>query len=348
VVRIVTDIAALTVDHVSKRFGDVSVLHELSLTVAPRELCVLLGPSGCGKTTLLRIIAGFERIDQGHVYLGRDLVDDGQVRLPPERRGIGVVPQEGALFPHLNVAGNVGFGLGRAGRSSRVDQCLEMVGLAGFQTARPSELSGGQQQRVAVARALAPGPKLLLLDEPFAALDANLRVSVRDEMVEAIRHAGTTVVMVTHDRDEALTLADRIGVMLSGSLRQFSTPADIYRNPADAEVAALLGDVCLLPAHHQDGTVTTSIGAYATTGGPLGSVLAIVRPEQVTLEVTPVGDPSMGAICRVEYFGHDGLAHVALNTGDSLKARVAWNALPAVGDRVTLTIHGPLRVVAAG
>nr|BFE83101.1 hypothetical protein GCM10020093_057020 [Planobispora longispora] len=218
----------------------------------------MLGPSGCGKTTLLRIVAGFEGLDGGSVRIGEREV----AGLPPERRGVGIVPQEAALFPHLSVARNVGFGLprGSSGRTGRIEECLELVGLAGYGDRMPHQISGGQQQRVALARALAPRPGVVLLDEPFNALDRSLRVSVRDEVRAALKRAGATAVLVTHDQEEALSMADTVAVMREGRIVQEGAPSSIYAAPRDLGVATFVGEAVVLTASRGRDTVTCELG----------------------------------------------------------------------------------------
>ena len=231
---------AVELTGVTKSFGDVQALDGADLSVLPGTLVAVLGPSGCGKTTLLRAVAGFERIDGGTIAVGGHCVAGPGVHVPPEGRQVGIVPQDQALFPHLTVAKNVGFGLDRKpGRAERVDAMLELAGLPGLGDRMPHELSGGQQQRVALARALAPAPSVVLLDEPFANLDAALRVSIRTEVREILRASGATALFVTHDQEEALSTADVVAVMHAGRVIQAGIPEEIYRRPADPWVAGL-------------------------------------------------------------------------------------------------------------
>ncbi len=239
----------LRVCGVGKSYGSVAVLQGVDLEVPAGSVTALLGPSGCGKTTLLRIVAGFDTADAApSPSLARWSTAPGG-RLAPERRRVGIVPQEGALFPHLDVRGNIGFGLGRATpeREDRVDELLTALGLSGLGERRPHELSGGQQQRVAVARALAPRPDVVLLDEPFASLDASLRGRVRQEVLAALRAAGSTTLLVTHDQDEALACADRLAVMNGGVVVQAGPPWEVYERPAGDWVAQFVGTATLLP-----------------------------------------------------------------------------------------------------
>src|SRR5918995_5329936 len=253
--------STLTVRGVAKAFGRTQALAGVDLSVASGGFVAVLGPSGCGKTTLLRCIAGFERIDGGEVTIDGRLLAGGRVHMPPHRRRVAVVPQEGALFPHLCVGDNVAYGLDRmARRSGRVAEVLALVGLAGFEQRMPHELSGGQQQRVAVARALAPRPPLVLLDEPFSALDAGLRVELRRDVRAALRADGATAVLVTHDQGEALSMADEIAVMRAGRIVQGGSPTDVYRAPADLWVAGFIGEAVLVPAAMDGRCARTALG----------------------------------------------------------------------------------------
>ncbi|TKJ36063.1 ABC transporter ATP-binding protein [Blastococcus sp. CCUG 61487] len=277
----------LVVSGVWKSFGAEPVLRGADLTVPRGSLTAVLGPSGCGKTTLLRVVAGFERLDAGTVTVGGRLVADPSRQLSPERRHIGFVPQEGALFPHLSVEANVAFGLRRGERrSGRVQEVLDLVGLGGLGSRMPHELSGGQQQRVAVARALAPRPALVLLDEPFSALDAELRGELRADVRAALAADGATGVLVTHDRTEALSTADVVAVLRNGRVVQAAPPAVLYRQPVDLGVARFVGDVVVLPGSTTVDGVWTALGHLPVSGptAPPGTpVRVLLRPEQVRL-----------------------------------------------------------------
>ncbi len=251
----------LRVSDLHKSYGDVVALRGVDLVVPTGSFTAVLGPSGSGKTTLLRVIAGFERADRGSVTLGGVVVEDDHHHEPPEGRRVGYVPQEGALFPHLSVEKNVGFGIrGRADRRRRVDELLDMVGLSGLGPRYPHQLSGGQQQRVALARALAVRPQMILLDEPFAALDARLRASVRAEVLDVLHRAGTTSVFVTHDQDEALSMADQVAVLGDGRVRQVGTPRELYAHPVDPGVARFLGSANLIAGTFAGRSVHTALG----------------------------------------------------------------------------------------
>ena len=273
-------------DGVCKRFGPHPVLEGVTLSALPGSITALLGASGSGKTTLLRLIAGFDRADDGTIEIGGALVEGPGRHVPPERRRVGYVPQEGALFPHLTVAGNVGYGLDRAGRrGSRVTEVLRLTGLQDLTARYPNQLSGGQQQRTALARALAPQPSLVLLDEPFNALDRELRASVCLDVTAALRVAGATAILVTHDPQEAFASADQVAVMRAGRIVQCDTPETVYRRPTDLQVARLTGPVLVLRATLEAGVAHTPLGMLQTTGGD-GLADILVRPEQVVLSAT--------------------------------------------------------------
>jgi len=314
----------LVVRGLVKSFGGTPVLRGLDLTVPEGALVAVLGPSGCGKTTLLRLVAGFETPDAGEVVIGGRTVAGGGSGLPPERRRVGVVPQEGALFPHLSVAGNVAFGLPRAARRSRrVAEILELVGLAGFGERMPHELSGGQQQRVALARALAPEPALVLLDEPFNALDTGLRAAVREDVRAALHAAGATAVLVTHDQQEALSVADLVAVMRDGRVVQAAAPGELYFRPGDVGVATFVGEAVVLDAELRDGMARCILGDLpvradaAASGGP-GTV--VIRPEQV--HIGPVGNGVAARVATTAFFGHDALVRLHLGNGSAPPAEV--------------------------
>lgn len=281
----------LQLDKVQQGYAGQPVLRGLSLELASGEIGCLLGPSGCGKTTALRCIAGFEPLQAGAIHIGDKLVSSPDVCVPPQQRHVGMVFQEAALLPHLSAAENVAFGLHRldaAQRTRRVSDYMEMVGLTGVGKRFPHEMSGGQQQRVALARALAPGPGLLLLDEPFANLDAALRERLGHELREIVRQTGVTTLMVTHDQAEAFMLADRIGLMRSGAIAQWDTPQEIYRNPRDRDVAAFVGQGVFLTGVVADEKVVEVAGlriAAAANGYEIGDrVDVLLRPGDVVIE----------------------------------------------------------------
>ncbi|TDC82802.1 ABC transporter ATP-binding protein [Micromonospora sp. KC606] len=330
---------------VGKRYGPVTALDGVDLTVPAGALTAVLGPSGCGKTTLLRCLAGFERLDAGTVQVdGREVAGPGR-HLPAHRRRIAVVPQEGALFPHLTVAANIGYGLDRAARrGDRVDEVLALVGLAGYGDRMPHQLSGGQQQRVAVARALAPRPSLVLLDEPFSALDAGLRAGLRHDIREALRADGATAVLVTHDQGEALSVADRVVVLRSGRVVQAAPPTTLYREPADEWVAGFVGEAVLLPAVASGDTARTPLGILPIIGAAHGPVTVLLRPEQLRLTPAAGGAAVTATVLRHDFHGHDALVALRLADGTRVTARIWDEADPVpVGAEVGVHVEGRAR-----
>lgn len=327
----------------------VRALRGVELSIPSASLVAVLGASGSGKTTLLRTIAGFERPDAGSISFDGHAVSSTAVHVPPERRRVGIVPQEGALFPHLDVAGNIGFGLRRASRTerrARVAELLELVGLVGYEKRRPQELSGGQQQRVAIARALAPRPAVVLLDEPFTALDAALRTRVRAEVARVLRLAEATAVLVTHDPSEALALADSVAVLRDGRITQQASGRDVYHRPVDLATALLLGDAVVLPAHARGDRASCALGTVALAApAPLdGVVEVLLRPEQIVRDAT---SPVQAVVRSVDFRGHD--AVVGLDR-DGLRFSARWSSVDvvAVGTVVGLTVLGEAAVVAGG
>ncbi|HEU4492243.1 MAG TPA: ABC transporter ATP-binding protein [Jiangellales bacterium] len=334
----------LVVRGLEKSYGDVWVLRGVDLAVPEGSLAAVLGASGCGKTTLLRIVAGFDTADRGMVRLGGTVVSLPGTHVPPERRRVGVVPQEGALFPHLTVAGNVGFGLPRRRRGARVDEVLELVGLAGYGPRMPYELSGGQQQRVALARALAPEPALVLLDEPFSALDTGLRAAVREDVRAALRTAGATAVLVTHDQEEALSMADLVAVMDEGRIAQAAPPGDLYSAPADLGVATFVGEAVVLDVVASGDAAQSALGPLVLRQPSVpGPGRVVVRPEQIT-----VGRPGDGVPARVTgtvFYGHDALVRLELEGHAGIPVAARQQGAPhgvAVGDAVAVQVVGPV------
>ena len=326
----------IVVRGVHKHFGGSNVLRGVDLDVPAGSLVALLGPSGCGKTTLLRTIAGLERPDSGHVTLGeRTLVGDGMF-VPAERRRIGMVFQDWALFPHLTVGRNVGFGLDRAERrGGRIEAALALVELTGLADRMPATLSGGQQQRVALARALANRPSALLLDEPFSNLDATLRVNIRAEVQRLLRDLSVTAVFVTHDQEEAFLLGDEVAVMLDGQIIQQGPPAAIYERPASRAVASFVGDANFIAGVASGDKAETAVGPVPLVSQLNGNVEVIVRPEQLT-----VVDGDRASVTSVEYYGHDAVSHVAFPDGTQLRIRVMAAPQHRPGDRVDVSYVG--------
>ncbi len=337
----------VTMAGVTAGYGATPVLADLTLAVSSGEVVAVLGASGSGKTTLLRVLAGFLRPSSGDVLFGDRVVSGPSVWVPPERRRVGIVPQEGALFPHLDIAGNVAFGLPR-NSDARVVEMLALVGMSGLGARRVQELSGGQQQRVALARALAPEPDVLLLDEPFSALDASLRVRLRGEVREVLAATGTTTVLVTHDQEEALSFADRVAVVRDGHVVQVASPDDLYERPADLETARFVGDVVELDASvTADSIVTCALGEVhvpgAGTAGTKGVI--VLRPEQLAVvDERRVGDAvalgAPGTVRSCSYHGHDSLLLVELAEGNQVPVRVPGGRGARPGDRVRVVVGG--------
>jgi iron(III) transport system ATP-binding protein len=340
--------AALETEGITLAFGATAVLHGVDLAVPARSVTAVLGPSGSGKTTLLRVIAGFERAQAGQVRLDGQVVAGPRGHVPPERRGIGYVPQEAALFPHLTVAGNVGFGLRRAERTpSRVGDLLELVSLPGYGRRYPHELSGGQQQRVALARALAVRPSLVLLDEPFSSLDAALRVSVRTDIMRALRATGTPVVLVTHDQQEAISLADQVAVLRDGRVAQAGPPQAVYTRPVDPGLATFLGAANLVPAQGRGPVADTAFGPLTVDPGLRGEAVVLVRPEQVVIapDDRAASHGLVGRVVEQSYQGHETLVTVraeAAGRPDTILVRVPGADGYPVGTAVRLTVTGPV------
>jgi iron(III) transport system ATP-binding protein len=331
----------LVVNGVTKDFEGERILRGVDLTVDKGSSVTLLGPSGCGKTTLLRAIAGLERPDSGKISLGGKVLANGGTFVPPERRRIGMVFQDWALFPHLDVATNVAYGLpkGAENRSATVAETLDMVGLSGFGRRMPSTLSGGEQQRVAIARAIAPRPDALLMDEPFSNLDAGLRAAVRSETRALLRELEMTTLVVTHDQDEAFVLGDEIAVMKDGVIRQQASPGIIYSTPIDPWVAAFVGEANLLDADADGQTAHTVVGPVPLTHQAYGKHTVLLRPEQISLTAG-----SAGQVTSVEFYGHDCSYRVDVD-GTEIIVRSLAAPVFNQGDRVSLSYLGPDAVV---
>ena len=317
---------------VRKAFGPVQAVDGVNLEIAEGEVCALLGPSGCGKTTMLRLIAGFERPDHGCIELAGQVIAGGRSFLPPERRRIGMVFQDYALFPHLTVEQNVCFGLERSRRKGGALPTLELVGLQHKAGRYPHELSGGERQRVALARALAPGPDVVLLDEPFSSLDATLRAGLRREVELILREAEASAVFVTHDQEEALSLADRVAVMRDGVVVQTGSPEDVYYMPHDRWTAQFVGEVNLLRGVADPVGVATELGFFelALPADP-GVIRVAVRPEQ--LELRP-DDEGNATIDDREFRGHDVLYRLRHETGGLVLVQRPSVELYDVGTKV--------------
>jgi iron(III) transport system ATP-binding protein len=340
----------LTLRNVTKSLAGVPVLTGIDLDIPAENLTAVLGPSGCGKTTLLRLVAGFATPDTGTIHFGDQQVSAPGKSVPPQRRRVGYVPQEGGLFPHLDVAANITFGLPRALRRShrsrrsrqRLDELLDLVELDHRIAARyPHELSGGQQQRVALARALAPQPAVVLLDEPFSSLDAALRLGTGRAVATALHAARATAILVTHDQNEALSLADQVAVMHGGRLIQVGTPDTVYTNPADQTVAAFVGAAVLIPATISDRTAHCALGSLTVPAGSVqGPAQLLIRPEQIQLDTDPAFDGIPARVTDVTYFGHDSTVALHLEpTGPKVVARILGTRPPDPGTRVRVAVN---------
>jgi iron(III) transport system ATP-binding protein len=332
---------ALVLDAVSKHYGRTLAARDLDLQAAPGELLTLIGPSGCGKSTTLRLVAGLERPDEGCIRIAGEVVADRRRWQSPERRRVGLVFQDHALFPHLTVGRNVAFGLDRLPRSqrdSRVGEVLDLVRLTHLASRYPHELSGGEQQRVALARALAPRPAVVLLDEPFSSLDETLRAQVRADTVSVLRETGTTAMLVTHDQTEALSVGDRVVVMRDGVIEQADTPPRVFESPATRFVASFMGDADFLPAHVRDALLTCEIGVVSTVPGWANcdvDVDVVLRPHEVALSAD---ETSEATVVDVEYHGAFVLHTVRLGSGHTLRSWQPHSVRYAVGSRVAVTV----------
>ena len=321
---------------VSHSWAGEEALKNVDLEIADGEVMCLVGPSGCGKTTALHLAAGLESLVTGEIRIGDEVVAGNGVHRPPEVRGVGLVFQEFALFPHLSVADNIAFGLrGRRQAKAAVGDLLDMVGLGGYAEKYPHMLSGGEQQRVALARALAPKPRILLLDEPFSGLDVRLRETVRDQTLAILRDIGTTTLIVTHDAEEALYLGDRLAVLQGGRLLQTGTPDAIYQRPATAFVARFLGDVNWLHGTAAHGRICSPVGDVVADGFITGQrVDVLIRPEG--LHLTPEGDGPGARVIERRLVGHSTLVSLRLRNGELLRARILGQTAPKPGTDVRI------------
>ena len=312
--------AAVRVEGIAKTYAGAAhaAVYDFSLEVNQGEVVALLGPSGCGKTTALRMVAGLERPDSGTIEIGGNRVFARGVWTPPERRSVGMVFQDYALFPHLNVRSNIAYGLNRLSRSqrhARIEDVLHLTGLYAYAQRYPHELSGGQQQRVAIARAIAPRPAVILLDEPFSNLDMDMRQTVRSEVLGLLRASGTTVLLVTHDQDEAFVAAERIAVMSDGRLHQVASAEDLYFRPQTRFVARFVGIANLLRGERHNGVLTTALGSAPASNGESGACEVLLRPEQI--DVAPGGAPA--TVIEREFHGHDWLYVLRTTTGEEVR-----------------------------
>jgi iron(III) transport system ATP-binding protein len=343
---------AIQVTALSKAYGPTPVLRSISLDIPVGSITAVLGASGSGKTTLLRLIAGFDHADAGTIAITGQLVDDGHRTVRPQHRGVGYVPQDAALFPHLTAAANIAFGVPRRHRAA-LPELIDLVGLAGFEKRYPHQLSGGQQQRVALARALAIKPKVVLLDEPFASLDATLRESVRADVARILADARATAVLVTHDQDEALSLASHVALLDDGQIIAHGDPRDLYSHPPTPQIAAAIGTANILDGHVTGdrvhcalGTIPAAVsGAVLTNAGPAGReqpCQVLLRPEQLLLHASPQAAATPATVRQVRYHGYDTLVDLACDQDDLLlTARVTGSTTVAPGQRAWITVTIP-------
>jgi iron(III) transport system ATP-binding protein len=340
------DRPAIEIAGLRKVYGPTAVLRGVDLSVDSGTITAVLGASGSGKTTLLRLIAGFDGADAGSISIAGRRVDDGRRTVSPQHRGVGYVPQDCALFPHLTVQGNIAFGM-RQGSRSRLPELISLVGMGGYEKRYPHQLSGGQQQRVALARALASEPQVVLLDEPFGALDAALRDTVRGDVARILADSGTTAVLVTHDQDEALSLADRIAYLEAGQVTAHGTPRELYDCPPTPKIATAIGLANILAGEIAGKSVHCALGilsAPRTAGEPEEAprpCQVLLRPEDLRLSTTPEADGSPATVLLIRYHGHDTLVDLACDAdGLALTARIAGRGVPRPGQRVWITPTG--------
>ena len=348
-----TQTPRLEIRNLTRRYDGRLVVENVSLSVAPGQVTCLLGPSGCGKSTTLRMIAGVEMQDSGEIWVDGKLICDTVFRIPPERRRIGLMFQDFALFPHLRVAENVGFGLTgpKEARKARVMELLDRVGLSRYESAYPHELSGGEQQRVALARALAPRPKIMLMDEPFSGLDNRLRDGIRDDTLDILREEGTGVLLVTHEPEEAMRMADDIALMRNGRIVQQGAPYNIYNAPIDKDSVAFFSDINVICGTSQGALTQTAFGRFLTPGVPDGQAVEIViRPQHVRIDLDrlgrgpersiELGTAVRGLVERARFLGTESLVEFRMDHDQSLlRASLPGVFLPARGTPMWLMIR---------
>ena len=343
----------LTTTDLTRYFGGRAVVDNVSLSIAAGEVTCLLGPSGCGKSTTLRIIAGVDHPDGGAVHVDGALIADKTSHTPPEARSVGLMFQDFALFPHLNVTDNVAFGLKgpRDKRRERARVLLEQVNLSHHADDYPHTLSGGEQQRVALARSLAPKPKVMLMDEPFSGLDNRLRDGIRDETLDLLKGTGTAVLLVTHEPDEAMRMADRIALMRDGRIVQIGAPYNVYTNPVDKAAVAFFSDINVVTGVVRDALTETPFGKFLTPGLPNGTAVEIVfRPQHVSIdfdrggrgpvETEIAGTPARARVTRARFMGTESLVEFRLEaSGQQIRATVPGVFIPQVGTALWLSIR---------
>jgi len=319
---------------ISKFYDEEQVLSDFNLDVWKGSITGILGSSGSGKTTALRLIAGFDRPDAGIIEMKNEVIVSDEVWLPPEKRNIGMVFQDYALFPHLTVEKNIAFGLGKNDlEKGRLKEVIDMCNLSGLINKFPQELSGGQQQRVALARALAPNPEVILLDEPFTSLDAQMARVLRDEVVELLKNTETTAIIVTHDQEEALSVCDVVSVLEKGKIIQSSTPQEIYLNPVSKTVANSVGDPNILKGFSIDGRVETSLGTFVSAYE--GALDVSIRPECIELNLDSDGSY---VVKECTFYGHDQVISFQNSKGEVFRARSLPNTIYEAGDKVNIEI----------
>jgi iron(III) transport system ATP-binding protein len=347
------DEVRLAMSGISHRYGGPPVVDAVSLELRAAEVTCLLGPSGCGKSTLLRIAAGVERQAAGEVRIGGRVISDARLHLPPERRGVGLMFQDFALFPHLTVERNVGFGLGGTGaeKAARVAALLERVGLGAHGERYPHELSGGEQQRVALVRALAPRPPILLMDEPFSGLDNRLRDGIRDETLDILKEEGTAVLLVTHEPEEAMRMADRIALMRAGRIVQAGAPFTLYNHPVDKEAAMFFSDINVVHGVVRDFCTDTPFGRFLTPGlADRADVEIVIRPQHLKIDFDRNGSgplptaadgvPARGRVVRARFVGNQSIVELAMDhDGSALKATLPGVFLPRPGTPLWLSLR---------
>ncbi len=330
---------AISISGLTVYRGDTRAVDGVDLEIESATITAVVGPSGCGKTSLLRAIAGFERPAAGSIEVAGERVASPEGWVAPERRRVGMVFQEGALFPHLSVAENVRYGVrGSAGAGARVAEVLALVGLSALGRRMPHELSGGQQQRVALARALAPRPRVILLDEPFVNLDAALRDRVREDVRRILERAGTTAVLVTHDQQEALSVGRRVAVMDAGRILQTGSPEDVYLNPGSPRVAELVGEGRLVPCRVAGGRFESAFGGGRCDAGD-GAGRLFLRPEDLELRAAEAGNGVPATVVGRRFYGHDVLDRVRLASGEEIEVRCLSSAVAPVESAVRIVLR---------
>jgi iron(III) transport system ATP-binding protein len=343
----------LEVRNLKRAFDGRVVVDDVSLSIQPGQVTCLLGPSGCGKSTTLRMIAGVDMQDSGEIYVDGNLICDTVFRIPPERRHTGLMFQDFALFPHLSVAENVAFGLSgsRQDKTARVRELLARVGLARFEDSYPHELSGGEQQRVALARALAPRPRLMLMDEPFSGLDNRLRDEIRDETLDVLKQEDTGVLLVTHEPDEAMRMADEIALMRRGRIVQRGAPYNIYNAPVDKEAVGFFSDINVIHGTVRGALTDTPFGQFLAPGVPDGQdVEIVIRPQHFKIDfdrdgrgpnpTAEDGTAARGVVERARFMGNESLVEFRMDhDGSKLRVTVPNVFLPSVGKALWLTIR---------